>query len=101
MLRPATRPICIAADATAGTGTPRVDTAASREAEKAGVRVALTRSAPVLDKRGGLLKQMLLPFKLGLGGPIAGGSVPRKLGWPSGKPSRFMAAADSPAVVRR
>jgi uncharacterized protein len=48
--------------------------AAAREAEKAGLRVALTRSAPVLDKRGGLLKQMLLPFRLGLGGPIAGGN---------------------------
>jgi uncharacterized protein len=48
--------------------------AAAREAENAGLRVALTRSAPVLDKRGGLLKQMLLPFKLGIGGPIAGGN---------------------------
>jgi uncharacterized protein len=48
--------------------------AAACEAENAGLRVALTRSAPVLDKRGGLLKQMLLPFKLGLGGPIAGGN---------------------------
>jgi len=27
----------------------------------------------VLDPEGGLLKQLLLPFKLGLGGPIAGG----------------------------
>jgi uncharacterized protein (TIGR01777 family) len=34
----------------------------------------VTRTAPILDKRGGLLKQLLLPFKLGLGGPIAGGS---------------------------
>jgi uncharacterized protein len=48
--------------------------AAAREAENAGLRVALTRSAPVLDKRGGLLKQMLLPFRLGIGGPIAGGN---------------------------
>jgi uncharacterized protein (TIGR01777 family) len=48
--------------------------AAACEAENAGLRVALTRSAPVLDKRGGLLKQMLLPFKLGIGGPIAGGN---------------------------
>lgn len=42
-------------------------------AEAAGIRVAVTRSAPVLDKRGGLLKQLLLPFRLGVGGPIAGG----------------------------
>jgi len=47
--------------------------AAAREAEKAGVRVVITRSAPVLDRRGGLLKQLSLPFRLGLGGPIAGG----------------------------
>lgn len=45
----------------------------ARAAEKAGVRVAVVRSAPVIDKRGGLLKQVLLPFRLGLGGPIAGG----------------------------
>jgi uncharacterized protein (TIGR01777 family) len=47
--------------------------AEARAAEQAGVRVAITRSAPVLDRRGGLLKQLLLPFRLGLGGPIAGG----------------------------
>jgi uncharacterized protein (TIGR01777 family) len=48
--------------------------AEAREADKAGVRVTITRSAPVLDRRGGLLKQLLPPFKLGLGGPIAGGN---------------------------
>jgi uncharacterized protein len=48
--------------------------AEAREAESAGVRVVVTRSAPILDKRSGLLKQLVLPFKLGLGGPIAGGS---------------------------
>ena len=47
--------------------------AAATEAEEAGLRVVVTRTCPVLDKRGGLLKQLLLPFKLGLGGPIAGG----------------------------
>ena len=47
--------------------------AAAHEVEKAGVRLAITRTAPVLDRREGLLKQLLLPFKLGLGGPIAGG----------------------------
>jgi uncharacterized protein len=46
----------------------------AREAESAGVRVVVTRTAPILDKRGGLLKQLLVPFKLGLGGPVAGGS---------------------------
>jgi uncharacterized protein (TIGR01777 family) len=38
-----------------------------------GVRVAVLRSAPVLDPAGGLLKQLLPVFKLGLGGPLAGG----------------------------
>ncbi len=42
-------------------------------AADAGVRVTVLRSAPVLDPAGGLLKQLLLPFKLGLGGPLAGG----------------------------
>jgi uncharacterized protein (TIGR01777 family) len=37
------------------------------------VRLVIVRTAPVLDRRGGLLKRLLLPFKLGLGGPIAGG----------------------------
>ena len=48
--------------------------AEAREAKNAGLRVIVTRSAPILDKRAGLLKQLLPPFKLGLGGPIAGGS---------------------------
>ncbi|HSI79271.1 MAG TPA: TIGR01777 family oxidoreductase [Solirubrobacterales bacterium] len=39
-----------------------------------GVRVASLRSAPVLDPASGLLKQLLLPFRLGVGGPLAGGS---------------------------
>jgi uncharacterized protein len=46
---------------------------AAREAEGAGLRVAVFRSAPVLDAGTGLLKQLRLPFMLGLGGPIAGG----------------------------
>jgi uncharacterized protein (TIGR01777 family) len=47
--------------------------AAARDAEKAGVRVVILRTAPVLDRHHGLLKQLLLPFKLGVGGPLAGG----------------------------
>jgi uncharacterized protein (TIGR01777 family) len=47
--------------------------AAAREAEGAGLRVVITRTGLVLDKRGGLLKRLLTPFKLGVGGPIAGG----------------------------
>jgi hypothetical protein len=47
--------------------------AAAREADAAGLRVVITRTGLVLDKRGGLLKPLLTPFKLGFGGPIAGG----------------------------
>src|SRR4051794_31569631 len=47
-----------------------------REAEAAselGMRVAYVRTGVALDARGGALKQMLPPFRLGLGGPVAGG----------------------------
>jgi uncharacterized protein len=47
--------------------------AAAREAANADVRVVVVRTAPALTREGGLLKQLLLPFRLGLGGPIAGG----------------------------
>jgi hypothetical protein len=46
------------------------------EAAKAadlGIRVARLRTGIVLDKEGGALKQMLPPFKAGVGGPVAGG----------------------------
>jgi uncharacterized protein len=46
---------------------------AAREAEKIGVRVVVTRTGLVLDPEHGLLKQLLVPFKLGVGGPLAGG----------------------------
>ena len=37
------------------------------------VRLVITRTGLILDPDGGLLKQLLLPFKLGVGGPLAGG----------------------------
>jgi uncharacterized protein len=46
---------------------------AQREAEGAADRVVIFRTGLVLTKDGGLLKQLLLPFKLGVGGPIASG----------------------------
>lgn len=46
---------------------------AALAAEPGDVRVTVLRSAPLLDPEGGLLKQLLLPFKLGLGGPLVGG----------------------------
>jgi uncharacterized protein (TIGR01777 family) len=47
--------------------------AAEHEAEGIFDRVVIFRTGLVLSKDGGLLKQLLLPFKLGVGGPIAGG----------------------------
>jgi uncharacterized protein (TIGR01777 family) len=47
-----------------------------READAAselGVRVVKIRTGVVLDAGGGALKTMLPPFKLGVGGPVAGG----------------------------
>ena len=46
---------------------------AAREVESAGVRLVIVRTGHVLDPGGGLLGQLLKPFKLGVGGPIAGG----------------------------
>jgi uncharacterized protein (TIGR01777 family) len=45
----------------------------ARAAEKGGVRVVVLRTGLVLDPGGGLLGQLLLPFRLGAGGPLAGG----------------------------
>jgi len=47
--------------------------AAAGEAEGVGVRLAIVRTGHVLDASGGLLAELLTPFKLGIGGPIAGG----------------------------
>ena len=46
---------------------------AEREAEGIVPRVVIFRTGLVLTRHGGLVKQLLLPFKLGIGGPIAGG----------------------------
>jgi len=42
-------------------------------AAESGVRVVTVRTGVVLDKAGGALQKMLPPFKLGIGGPVAGG----------------------------
>jgi uncharacterized protein (TIGR01777 family) len=42
-------------------------------AARGGVRVVIFRTGLLLDPEGGLLKQLLPPFRLGLGGPLAGG----------------------------
>jgi len=45
----------------------------AQAAEGHGLRVAMLRTGIVLSAEGGALGRMLTPFKLGLGGPIAGG----------------------------
>lgn len=47
---------------------------AAHEVEAAGVRLVIVRTGHVLDPSGGFLEQLLTPFKLGVGGPLAGGS---------------------------
>ena len=47
--------------------------AEARAAEDLGMRVVLTRTGVVLAEQGGALEKMLPPFKLGIGGPVAGG----------------------------
>jgi uncharacterized protein len=47
--------------------------AEARKAEDLGVRVATPRTGVVLAEGGGALEKMLPPFKLGVGGPVAGG----------------------------
>ncbi len=64
-------------EAPAGTGF-LAETCVAWEAEadaaaKLGVRVVKIRTGVVLDRDGGALAKMLPPFRLGVGGPVAGG----------------------------
>lgn len=47
---------------------------AAFEAQDLGVRTCIVRTGLVIGDDGGFLQRMILPFKLGLGGPIADGS---------------------------
>ena len=47
--------------------------AAAHELDPTGVRLAIVRTGQVLSTEGGMLKEMLPPFRLGVGGPLAGG----------------------------
>jgi len=46
----------------------------AKKAQSDKTRVCILRTGVVITKRGGALQKMLLPFKLGLGGPIGDGS---------------------------
>jgi len=43
------------------------------QAQEVGVRVCIVRTGLVLSAQGGFLQKMLLPFKMGLGGPLGSG----------------------------
>jgi uncharacterized protein (TIGR01777 family) len=47
--------------------------AATAPAADAGARVAIARNGVVVDRTAPFLKRQLLPFRLGLGGPVGGG----------------------------
>jgi uncharacterized protein (TIGR01777 family) len=46
---------------------------AARRVEPGGTRLVIMRTGLLLTKGAGLLGELMLPFKLGLGGPVAGG----------------------------
>jgi uncharacterized protein len=46
---------------------------AATKVEPGGTRLAIMRTGLLLTKDAGLLGELLLPFKLGVGGPVAGG----------------------------
>lgn len=47
--------------------------AAARGVEESGARLVIMRTGLVLDRDSGLLGELLVPFRLGVGGPLAGG----------------------------
>lgn len=46
---------------------------AAHELDSTDVRLVIVRTGQVLTTEGGMLKELLTPFKLGAGGPLAGG----------------------------
>jgi hypothetical protein len=47
---------------------------AAHQIDSTDVRLVILRTGQVLDAGGGMLAEMLTPFKLGVGGPLAGGA---------------------------
>jgi uncharacterized protein (TIGR01777 family) len=47
---------------------------AAHELDGSEVRLVIVRTGQVLTPKGGVLKELLTPFKLGVGGPLAGGN---------------------------
>ena len=47
--------------------------AAAHELDATGIRLVIVRSGQILTSEGGMLGEMMTPFKLGVGGPLAGG----------------------------
>jgi uncharacterized protein (TIGR01777 family) len=72
--------------------------AAALAAQGSDVRVTVLRSAPVLDPDGGLLKQLLPVFRLGLGGPLGGGRQYMPLIHRDDEVGMLLWALDSPSV---
>jgi uncharacterized protein (TIGR01777 family) len=64
---------------------------AARPAAEAGLRVAWIRTGLVLDADGGVLRRLLLPFKLGLGGRAGSGKQYRS----------WISLADEVSAIRR
>ncbi len=46
---------------------------AAKTAAQSGTRVVIARMGVVLDRNGGALKQLITPFKFGMGGPVGSG----------------------------
>jgi uncharacterized protein (TIGR01777 family) len=67
-------------------------------AQGSGVRVTVFRTAPVLDPDGGLLKQLVPVFRLGLGGPLGSGRQYMPLIHRDDEVGLILWALDNPAV---
>lgn len=69
---------------------------AATRADGLGMRVAILRTGVLLDRADGALARMLPPFRLGLGGPVAGGD--QFISWiaPTDLVRMYLAALDDP-----